>query len=137
MIPRIGQRAQVAFAGDKDVFSRMPAGNTQQLAAQQIDAVAVLRGQRYCNTVAFIVPFGSPAREIDLVIDRDTGECSRQLRKNGALRLANAGSGIDQQHDDIGPFDFPPGSFNTDLLNLVVRIAQTSCINDVQQDSFA
>ena len=64
----------MTLAGDENVFGWVPAGDAQQFAAQEIDAVAVFRRQRDGDAVTFVVTFSSASGKIDLVIDGDTGE---------------------------------------------------------------
>lgn len=40
MFAGLGQRLQMAFAGNENIFGRMPAGKAQQLATQQFNALA-------------------------------------------------------------------------------------------------
>ena len=74
---RRGERAQVALAGDEDVFGLMPAGDAQQFPTQQVDAGAGTRRQRNGDRVGLVVALGGAAGEVDLVVYRDPLQAGR------------------------------------------------------------
>src|SRR5512145_1506283 len=81
------------------------------------------------------MPFGWRTGEVDLVIDRNAFELGWQPVEDLAVGFAGSAARIDQQQYDVGPFDFPPGAFDTDFFDFVIGFAQAGGIDDVQWNS--
>ena len=97
MFLRRGEGPQVALAGNEHILGLVPAGDAEQFAAQQVDALAVLCRQRDRYPAGFVVSLGHAAGEVDLVIDGNARQPHGQAGEDGAVGFADAGAGVNQK----------------------------------------
>jgi hypothetical protein len=118
------QGTQVTFAGDENVFGRMPAGNAQQLRRRSSMPSPIWpKGQSPHHRLLRGVPRrGQQDRSCYSTVTRARwpGSCARMARSASA----DAAARIYQQDDDVGALDLAPGAFDTDLLDRVFGFAQ-------------
>jgi hypothetical protein len=79
-------RAQVALAGNEDIFGLMPAGDAQQFLTQQVDTLIGLGRQGNCG-VGFVVALSRRRGQVDLVVD--VMRCRRSGRRARISRSAS------------------------------------------------
>ena len=94
MLLSIGQGAQMAFAGDEDILGLVPAGDTQQFLAEQVDTLIGLGGQGNCHAIGLVMPFRLAFGEVDLVVEGDALKIGRQTLENFAVGIRHAAAGI-------------------------------------------
>ena len=135
VLASVGKRLQVPLASDEKILGGMPADDPQQFLAQQFNPFARACGQRNLDRAVVLTAFGGARYEIDLVMNGEADEMSGQLRENGALRIADAAAGINQQDDCVGTLDLAPGPFDADLLDFIVGFTQARGIDHVQWNS--
>ena len=105
MCRRRRQGAQVAFPGDEHVLGGCQPATAQEFVVEQVDAGPCgprWRWQRHPAHPRAAVA----ACQIDLVAHGEAASGWRGGGRDGAIGGGDALAGIDQQDDQVGPFDF-------------------------------